>query len=324
MAGDEARPFTIVLVSCNGWSGLPECRETAFWLNEMNLAMKIGVVGLGLIGGSLAIDLRRQGHTLLGVSRRVETCEQAIARQIVDQASPDLSLLAAADVIFLCTPLDALLSTVEQLLPHLSEQTILTDVGSVKQPVVEAIAPRWRNFVGGHPMAGTAESGLDAALADLFVGRPYVLTPVEETPPEAVDVVAGLVRSLQSTLHQCDPATHDHAVAWISHLPVLVSASLISACQQEPDQSTLDLAQKLASSGFRDTSRVGGGNPELGLMMAKHNRAALLYSLQIYRRQLDEAIATLEHQDWSALSDWLRQTQQNRPHFLREDSSAAS
>jgi len=112
--------------------------------------MNIGIVGLGLIGGSLALDLRQQ-HTILGVSRRPETCEQAIARKIVNHASPDLALMAKAEVIFLCTPLGAIESTVTQLLPYLSPSTILTDVGSVKGAVVRAIAPQWKNFVGGHP-----------------------------------------------------------------------------------------------------------------------------------------------------------------------------
>ncbi len=139
--------------------------------------MKIGIVGLGLIGGSLGLDLRRLGHQVLGVSRQAQTCEQAIARGAVDQASPNLAILGEAEVIFVCTPLDAIQTTAEQLFPHLSPATILTDVGSVKTPVVEAIAPLWPNFVGGHPMAGTAAVGIAAAEPSLFAQKPYVLTP---------------------------------------------------------------------------------------------------------------------------------------------------
>lgn len=278
--------------------------------------MKIGIVGLGLIGGSLAIDLRSQGHTLLGVGRRQSTCEQAIARGIVDDASTDLKLLSAADVIFLCTPLGAIESTVEQLVPHLSPATVLTDVGSVKAAVVETVAPRWQNFVGGHPMAGLAESGLEAAIANLFVNKPYVLTPIASTPASAITCVTDLIQSLQSHIYHCHPEEHDRAVAWISHLPVMVSATLIAACLGEPEPAVQDLAQKLASSGFRDTSRVGGGNPELGVMMAKYNRQALRQSLHAYRNQLDRLIEQIEQENWMDLEQQLTQTQQARPKFV--------
>ncbi|WP_088893454.1 prephenate/arogenate dehydrogenase [Leptolyngbya ohadii] len=279
--------------------------------------MRIGIVGLGLIGGSLAIDFQRfPEHTLLGVSRRGETCRQAVARGIVDNASQDLGLMTAAEVVFLCTPLGAIEETVNQLIPHLNPNTILTDVGSVKASVVETIAPRWRNFVGGHPMAGTAESGLDAAQADLFVDRPYVLTPINSTPSAALETVASLVQSLQCRLYQCQPDEHDRAVAWISHLPVMVSASLIAACLSEPDAAVLDLAQKLASSGFRDTSRVGGGNPELGAMMAKYNQPALLRALTEYRHQLDRLINQIEQSNWEEIEQRLIETQEGRGGFV--------
>jgi arogenate dehydrogenase (NADP+) len=278
--------------------------------------MKIGIVGLGLMGGSLALDLRALGHEILGVSRQSATCEQAIAQGVVTAASTELSLLAEAEVIFLCTPLAALTATVEQLLPHLKPETILTDVGSVKVPVVEAIAPRWQNFVGGHPMAGTDKSGLAAASRHLFAGRPYVLTPIETTPESALQTVTTIVRQLNVFLHISSPQDHDRAVAWISHLPVMVSAGLIAACGQEPDAQILKLAQSIASSGFRDTSRVGGGNPELGVMMARYNRAELLRTLVAYRQQLDELMALIEQQDWETLEQYLQRTQQDRPDFL--------
>lgn len=279
--------------------------------------MIIGIVGLGLIGGSLGWSLRSLGHQVLGISRKEQTCRIAIERGVVDDASLNLTLLAAADVIFICTPLGAIASTVQQAIPHLSANAIITDVGSVKQPIVEAVAPLWHNFVGGHPMAGTAESGIEAACRDLFVGKPYVLTPTETTPPEAVTTVAEIVRSLGAVVYHCRPHDHDRAVAWISHLPVMVSASLIAACTSESNPAVLQLAQHLASSGFRDTSRVGGGNPELGVMMAKYNRADLLRSLLNYRQHLDQFIHLIEREDWHALEQHLQETQVARPLFVR-------
>ena len=278
--------------------------------------MKIGIIGLGLIGGSLGMALRSHGHTVWGVSRQVLTCQRAIARGAVDDASLSLNLMQTVDAIFLCTPLAAMQATVVELVPHLAADTVLTDVGSVKGWVVETIAPLWSNFVGGHPMAGTAESGIEAAQQDLFVNAPYVLTPTTATPARAVQIIEDLVRPLHTRLYHCHPDDHDRAVAWISHLPVMTSASLIATCLGEADPAVLELAKALASSGFRDTSRVGGGNPELGVMMAQYNQAALTRSLYAYRDRLNQIIAQIEQADWQSLNALLNETQQARSEFL--------
>lgn len=282
--------------------------------------MNIGIVGLGLIGGSLGLDLRALGYQVLGISRQPGTCQRAIERGVVDEASVNLTLLAAADVVFVCTPIAAIASTVQQLIPHLSPEAVITDVGSVKTAVVEQVAPLWHNFVGGHPMAGKTDSGIEAAVLGLFAGKPYVLTPVETTPPEGVKIVEEIVRSLTSRVYFCRPEDHDRAVAWISHLPVMVSSSLIDACMSETDPTVLELAQQLASSGFRDTSRVGGGNPELGVMMARYNRACLLRSLLSYRHNLDQLIELLEQEDWQTLEKKLHSTHLQRTSFLPKDN----
>jgi arogenate dehydrogenase (NADP+) len=278
--------------------------------------MKIGILGLGLIGGSLGFDLRSQGHYVLGVSRRESTCQKAVDIGSVDQASVELSLLSAAEVVFICTPIGLIVPQVEQLIPHLSANTIVTDVGSVKAPIVESISPLWSNFVGGHPMAGNTDVGIDAAQRNLFVNRPYVLTPVDTTPSTSVAVVEEIVRSLGSIIYHCQPEKHDRAVSWISHLPVMVSASLVAACLSEPDPEISQLAQNFASSGFRDTSRVGAGNPELGVMMAQYNRQALINSLHQYRQNLDEFIDIIEQEQWEILTEKLKLNQKHRPGFL--------
>jgi len=278
--------------------------------------MQIGIVGLGLIGGSLGLDLRSQGHTVLGVSRKSRTCEIAVARGAVDAAETEWSLLADTDVIFVCTPIVHIATTVEQLIPCIPPDTVLTDVGSVKASIVKNISPMWKNFVGGHPMAGTADSGIEAAVHGLFAGNPYVLTPTETTPQSAIERIESLLRPLQVKLFHCQPEDHDRAVAWISHLPVMVSASLIAACLSEADSTVLKLAQLLASSGFRDTSRVGGGNPELGVMMARYNRPEVLRSLHSYREQIDQIIILIEQERWNELEALLKRTQEARSAFL--------
>lgn len=285
--------------------------------------MKIGIVGLGLIGGSLAIDLRSrsrsgvssQGHQIYGISRQAKTCQIAVERGIVDDASPELETLAEAEIVFICTPIAAIASTIKQLIPYISPATIITDVGSVKQPIVVECTQLWSNFIGGHPMAGTTQSGIDAAVANLFSGAAYVFTPTEQSKPENIAKLIAIAKELNAVPHICDAQIHDRAVSWISHLPVMVSASLIKAClTEEPD--TLHLAQILASSGFKDTSRVGGGNAELGIMMAKYNRAELLRSLLQYRHNLDEIIASIQEEDWHRLEQTLQTTASARTKFL--------
>lgn len=292
--------------------------DTANILENMDIKnTTVGIVGLGLIGGSLGLDFRRRGLRVLGVSRSPLTCDAALDRGAVDQASDDLSLLQQAEVIFICTPIAAITATVRALLTYITPETILTDVGSVKEQVIQEVLPLGARFVGGHPMAGTAESGIRAAQEGLFINAPYILTPVASTPPESVAMVASLVELLKAKLYFTSPQDHDRAVSLISHLPVMISASLINTCNQQGNNIALSLAQNLASSGFRDTSRVGGGNPELGLMMAQYNRPALLDSLGQYQESLQHIITLIETENWPELQKMLEITQATRPNFLR-------
>jgi arogenate dehydrogenase (NADP+) len=285
--------------------------------------VKIGIVGIGLIGASLGWDFRQMGHQVIGVSRQQATCEIAEREGICDRASCDLASLKETEIIVICTPIAAIIPTIELLIPHLDPETIITDAGSVKGAIVDRATALWPNFVGGHPMAGNSESGIAAFEKGLFADRPYVLTPVDKTVPVALTKVAELVKSLNCIIHYATPAQHDLAVAWISHLPIMVSASLISACLHEADPTILDFAKKFASTGFQDTSRVGGGNPEMGMMMAEYNREAILRSLYQYRDQLDRVIGSIESKQWTEVKNLLAKNQAIRPDFLnRIDTDA--
>ena len=277
--------------------------------------MKIGIVGLGLIGASLAIDLKAKQHRIIGISRRQSTCKTALARNIVDIADTDFRVLKDAEIIFICTPIAAIAPTIKEITPYLNSDAIITDVGSVKKPIVEACSPLWSNFVGGHPMAGTTESGIDAGQANLFVDAAYVFTPTQETPSEIIEKLKAIALELNAIPYVCNGEIHDRAVSWISHLPVMIGAGLIQSCLSDSPE-VLELAQHLASSGFRDTSRVGGGNPELGMMMAKYNRQELLRSLNLYRDNLDTIITAIESKNWDNLERILEINRTARPKFL--------
>jgi arogenate dehydrogenase (NADP+) len=186
---------------------------------------------------------------------------------------------------------------------------VVTDVGSVKGPVLDRWGG-WPRFVASHPMAGTAQAGVEAGLTGLFAGRPWVATPSDDTDPEALAVVRGLAEAVDARWIECPAADHDQAVALISHLPVLLGAALIEAAGPVP------LARLLASSGFADTSRVGGGNPELGSLMARYNREALLAALARYRTSLDGLEQQVRAGDWPGLEQCLSQAQALRPEFL--------
>jgi len=278
----------------------------------------IGIIGLGLIGGSLGLDLQNEGYRVLGVSRKQETCDIALFKGVCAESSIDFKLLEEAEIIFLATPISSIVSSLEKLIPHLNSQAIVTDVASVKKIIVEQCSNLWPGFIGGHPMAGTAEQGINSAQFGLFRNAPYVLTPTERTLPEAVKSLKEIILAIGAKLFIANPQEHDGAVAWISHLPVIISAALLQGILIEAPENIKHLAQNLASSGFRDTSRVGGGNPELGAMMAKYNKQALLRSVSGYQDTLKMMIELIEKENWAGLTEILENTQSTRPKFLKE------
>ena len=277
----------------------------------------VGLVGLGLIGGSLGLDLQAAGLEVRALVHRASTAERARERQLAQRIDTDPAVLQGCGLIVLALPLDRLLEPPAELLAALPPDAVITDVGSVKQPVLERWQPLHPRFVASHPMAGTAEAGVEAGLAGLFAGRPWVATPSSSTDPAALALVQELAAVVQAQWLCCEAAAHDRAVALISHMPVLVSAALLEAAEQGGHAAGADtLVRQLASSGFADTSRIGGGNPELGALMARCNRSAVLQAIEHYRQQLAELETLVELQSWPALQQRLEHCQALRPEFL--------
>ena len=276
----------------------------------------VGIVGLGLIGGSIGLDLRAQGIKVQGLVHRSSTAERAMERGLVSAVSTDPACLACCDLVILALPIPALLKPNAELLEALPAEAVVTDVGSVKQPVLQVWKGRHPRFVASHPMAGTAQAGVEAGQRDLFQGRPWIATPDAETDSAALAVVEDLARRLGSRWFTAGAAQHDQAVALISHMPVLVSAALLRAAGDERDPEIRALAQALASSGFADTSRVGGGNPDLGVAMASSNREAVLKALAAYRWSLEQLEDAVIKTNWDQLHKELTRTQHLRPGFL--------
>ncbi|HYP03653.1 MAG TPA: prephenate/arogenate dehydrogenase [Cyanobium sp.] len=293
---------------------------TALWRRH-----PVGIVGLGLIGGSLGLDLQAAGAVVKALVHREATAERARRRGLATEVSTDPAVLLDCGLVVLALPLDRLLDPGPELLAALPAEAVLTDVGSVKAPVLA----RWEGLVGGrfvpgHPMAGTASSGVEAGEPGLFRGRPWVATPSAATDPVALEAVCELAGAVGARWLTCAAGEHDRAVALISHLPVLVSAALLQAADRGSRQPVGSgagedlpaLVRALASSGFADTTRVGGGNPELGTLMARSNQEAVLAVLGFYREAITAFEALVEQGEWRALRQGLEECQRMRPDFL--------
>ena len=284
----------------------------------------IGIVGLGLIGGSIGLDLRSHGVEVQGLVHRQQTADRALARGLVSAVSTDPRCLQRCDLVVLALPIPALLQPDPALVDALPRNAVITDVGSVKQPVLDRWKPLHPRFVASHPMAGTALAGVEAGQRDLFRGRPWIATPDAGTEPAALARVQGLATQLGSQWFTAAASQHDQAVALISHMPVLVSAALLRTAGDERDPEIRQLAQELASSGFADTSRIGAGNPELGVAMASSNREAVLKVLAAYRWSLEQLEDAVLQNNWDQLRRELSRTQELRPGFLKVSSELNS
>ncbi len=279
----------------------------------------VGLVGLGLIGGSLGLDLLARGLEVRALVHRQATAERARQRGLASRISTEPSVLAGCGLVVLALPLDRLLDPPPELVAALPPGAVITDVGSVKGPVLAAWQDLVPRFVASHPMAGTAAAGVEAGQPDLFCGRPWVATPAPATDPAALAMVRELAEAVGAQWLECAASDHDRAVALISHLPVLVSAALLLAADRggaAAAGAVPALARSLASSGFADTTRVGAGNPELGTLIARCNREALLAGLVHYRKALEELECLVQQQHWPQLAAELEQCRQLRPPFL--------
>lgn len=222
--------------------------------------MKIGVVGLGLIGGSIFKALRGE-YNIVGVSSSVEE----------DNVANDYNLLKDCDLIFVCTPMNVTLEVLDKLEAILSKTTIVTDVCSVKSFVAKK---RYSyKFIPSHPMAGTEYSGWDNSFADLFRGAKWVITPIDDSLCEEQQLLESVIAFMGAEVIISTPEEHDRAVALISHLPMVIAQALCENIRNK------NLAQRLASSGFRDTTRLALSNTQLASDMVDLNGENILNAI---------------------------------------------
>jgi len=255
----------------------------------------VAIVGLGLMGGSLAGALRGQCKAVIGAARRTESVEIALARGLIDRGTTDLTGgVRQADVVILATPVRVILRLLREIGPLLPRDCLLMDLGSTKGQVVSAMAqlPVHVQPLGGHPMCGKETSGIEAADSTLYLGHVFVLTPLPRTSPAALSLGRALVKAVGARPLTLEPDRHDRLVATISHLPYLLACGLVGTAESvaAADPTVWDVA----SSGFRDTSRLAASDVTMMLDILMTNREAVLEALGSCQARLRDLARLLE------------------------------
>ena len=275
---------------------------------------KLAVVGVGLIGGSCALALKRAGvvGTVVGIGRTAANLDCALRLRIIDRArrlDEDWTReLHDADVVLLAAPVAQYPALFAALAPAIGKNTLVTDAGSTKQDVIRAARTTFGDalprFVPGHPIAGTEHTGAAAAFASLFEGRNVILTPMPETARAATERVAGLWQACGARVTTMDAPRHDAVFAAVSHLPHVLAFALVAELAARPDAASYF---DNAASGFRDFTRIAAGSPEMWRDIALANRDALLVEIDRYGDALAGTRALVAAGDGEGLAALFRQ-----------------
>lgn len=271
----------------------------------MNLH-KIGFIGLGLIGGSIAkcLKSRYSGLEIIATSGHASTIVKAFAEGLIQNQTPaDITDFYDCDYIFLCTPVQTNLRYLRQLKGQIGGQCIITDVGSVKTDIHREVTALGleRQFIGGHPMAGSEKTGLGSAKPELLENAYYIITPTAQTTPEAVESFRELVRSLGAIPLVLDYEQHDYATAAISHLPHVIAYSLVNLIRTVDDSA--ETMRTIAAGGFKDITRIASSSPVMWQNICLSNRAPLLGLLDAYMEELARMRGDIAQADGDALME---------------------
>ena len=287
----------------------------------------LGVVGVGLIGGSFALSLRRAGvvRRVLGFGRTASTLHRAVELGVIDEAAGSLAGLARCDLVLLATPVGQLPGVMQALSRHLSPRALVTDGGSTKRDVIDcaraslgAALPR---FVPAHPIAGAEKSGPDAARAGLFEGRPVVLTPIRETAADAEDRVHALWQATGARVMRMEAEAHDRALAATSHLPHVLAFAMMNALAERPEAEAM---LELTGGGFRDFTRIAASSPEMWRDICVSNRDLLCAEIDGYAARLAVLREAIARGDGAALEREFSQAREAREALGRRLANEAA
>lgn len=277
---------------------------------------QITICGVGLIGGSLAMAARREGlvERIVGLGRGQANLDVAVRRGIVDFATRDPAEAArGADLVMLAAPVMTFPETLGALLPHLPENAVVTDVGSVKSWVVRALEPMLgarMALVGAHPVAGKETTGAAAAEAELFVGRRVIVTPSARSAADALERVEALWRATGARVERMAPEAHDAILARASHLPQIAASALAAALADERIDGKA--AIEYGAGGLRDTTRIAASSPEMWRDICLTNREAILAAIGLYRGALDQFARAVERADAGELGELFERGRRTR------------
>ncbi len=252
--------------------------------------MKITIIGMGLVGGSMGLALHRAkiGAEIVGHDLDHTSAQKAKHIGAIDHSQWNLpNAVDKANLVILATPVGEIENLFGYIAPHLPNGCVVTDVASTKQQVMEwadKILPEHVSFIGGHPMAGKETAGISAAQADLFDGCTYCIIPSRKASPDSVDLVMGLINAVGARPFYVDAAEHDSFVAAASHLPFIAAASLVNATASS--NAWRDIS-RVASTGFRDTTRLASGDPRMHHDICLTNRESIVRWLDVYIGQLE-------------------------------------
>lgn len=257
---------------------------------------RVTIIGVGLIGGSLGLALKEKkiAKRVIGVGRREESLKIALKRNEVDEVTIDLvSGVKDADLVVIATPLELTVETFKKIIPHLKEGGVVTDVGSVKRPILKRIDHPF--FIGGHPLAGSEKRGPQSARVDLFREATVVLTPVEKTDEKALALVKGMWQDLGARVLFLSPGVHDELVAFTSHLPHILAISLTNLIGELAEKEERILS--LMGEGFRDTTRIAASPPSMWKEICLANREEILSAIKRFKEifsEMEEALSKEE------------------------------
>ena len=260
--------------------------------------MNVTVVGLGLIGGSIAKDLRKNGFatTITGVDANTAHAEKAKSLKLADEILPLEEAVKKADMVIVAIPVDKIKLVLPRVLDLVSDRTTVADMGSTKKEILDAVEnhPKRRNYVAAHPMSGTEYSGPEAALEGLFTNKITIICDHEKSGPQHLALVEKMFQTLGMNIAYMSADEQDHSTAFISHLPHAAAYALANAVQDKEDRSIIF---DLASGGFRSTVRLAKSTPSMWGPIFQQNKSYVIESLEVYIKHLIEFKESIQHNE---------------------------
>ena len=285
------------------------------------MKMKLAIIGVGLIGGSLGLCLKKEmGKDIFitGLCRTQKSMDLAVELGAVDMAAPDVrAVVEDADIVFLATPVLQMVPMLGKILPHLKQGAILTDAGSTKAYLwqhIQGILPEGVYYIAGHPMTGREKSGVEAASADLFRNKAYVIVEDTGAPPEAHEKLMSVLSHTGANFLRLDIRKHDRCASIISHVPHVTAAALVTLLNQS--EGDMESCLKLAGGGFKDTTRIASSNADMWADICMTNGEAIATHLRDLQAILGTVIGAIEAGDREAVRRYFAASKERRDAIL--------